>query len=348
MKIWIDFINTPQVSFFVPFIREFEQEGHELLLTCRDSGNTVALLKQQKLDYHIIGEEAAKGKAQKMSSFAKRLVQLYTFIRKHQPDVAASQSSFYQPVVAKLLNIPSLYTNDNEHAQGNLFGFWFASKVILPDALRHEPFTQKSYLKSKLSFYPSVKEAIYLSQQPDLQAGFSEKKNMIYFRPEPRTAQYYQGPLNFFDDTLLKLSKDYEVIVLPRDKQQRMHYTQDLFAAITVPNEPLSLRQIASNCLLFIGAGGSMTRELAVLGIPVVSVYQAESLCVDNYLVEKGLLQVNPQITYEEIKLLLQTKNANARDRSVLSDGEKSYALIRDSIIALCVNHPSTASSVTL
>jgi len=332
MKIWIDFINTPQVSFFMPFIREFEQNGHELLLTCRDSGNTVALLKQQKLTYHIIGDEATKGKMQKIGSFAKRLLELYTFMRKHPCDVAASQSSFYQPIVARLLNIPSLYTNDNEHAQGNLFGFWFANKVALPEALQHERFTKKIPLRSKLSFYPSVKEAIYLSQQPDLLSDSSEKKNTIYFRPEPRTAQYYEGPLNFFDDTLLQLSKDYEVIVLPRDKDQRLHYSQAIFAAITVPSEPLSLREIVSNCLLFIGAGGSMTRELAVLGIPVLSVYQAESLCVDNYLVEKGLMQVNPQISYDEIRALLAVKNGNSKERSALTDGEKSYILIRDSI----------------
>jgi predicted glycosyltransferase len=30
MKIWIDFINTPQVSFFIPFIKEFEKEQYQI------------------------------------------------------------------------------------------------------------------------------------------------------------------------------------------------------------------------------------------------------------------------------------------------------------------------------
>ncbi|GAB1452038.1 hypothetical protein MASR2M47_20940 [Draconibacterium sp.] len=149
MKIWIDFINTPQVSFWVPFIKAFKNDNHEIILTCRDSGNTIELLKQQGLDYQIIGKKVGNGVLQKLLFFPKRVYQLYSYISKNSPDVAASQSSFYQPIVARILSIPCLYTNDNEHAKGNLFGFLFASKVILPIALKNEKFTKKWPLRSK-------------------------------------------------------------------------------------------------------------------------------------------------------------------------------------------------------
>ena len=57
MKIWIDFINTPQVSFFIPFLKEFKGNNHDILLTCRDSGNTVDLLSQQEIPFQVIGEK---------------------------------------------------------------------------------------------------------------------------------------------------------------------------------------------------------------------------------------------------------------------------------------------------
>ena len=218
MRIWIDFINTPQVSFFVPFIKEFKKAGCEILLTCRDSGNTIELLKQNNLPYHVIGNRVGKGLFQKLMFFPKRLFLLYSFIRKQKPLTAASQSSFYQPIIARLLNIRCLYTNDNEHAKGNIFGFLFASKVILPFTLKNERFTKKWPLRNKLSYYPSVKESIYLSQQPELLTLLKNKKSKIYFRPEPWSAQYYTGPLNFFDEILLKLAEEYKVVVLPRDK----------------------------------------------------------------------------------------------------------------------------------
>jgi predicted glycosyltransferase len=335
MKIWIDFINSPQVSFWVPFIDELKRENHEILLTCRDSGNTIELLKQQNLNYQIIGERVGKSTMQKLLFFPKRLIKLYSYIRKEKPDIAASQSSFYQPLVARTLSIPCLYTNDNEHAKGNLFGFLFAKKIMLPVALKNEVFTTKWPQNSKISFYPSVKEAIYLSQQPELVTLISNKKDTIYFRPEPWSAQYYDGPLNFFDDMLLALSSEYRIIVLPRDKNQAEHYSQNKFKALNVPAKPLQLKNIVSDCLLFIGAGGSMTRELAVLGVPVVSIYQAKSLCVDKYLVEKGQMKINPDVTYSEIKSILTNSRNVEKNYSTLNEGKISYNLIKNTIVNL-------------
>jgi uncharacterized protein len=335
MKIWIDFGNTPQVSFWIPFIKEFEKEQHELLLTCRDSGNTVALLILYGLKFHVIGKGAGKGKLQKMLLFPKRLLKLFSFIRKNKPDIAVSQSSFYQPIISWLMGIPCLYTNDNEHAKGNWFGFRFANKVILPVALQYEEFTGREPLKSKVSFYPSVKEAIYLSQENDWFSTNDIKRDVIYFRPEPWSAQYYKGPLNFFDDTLIKLSTKYKVVILPRDKNQVQHFKLEKFSKLWIAEKPLTLKEIAGNCMLFIGAGGSMTRELAVLGIPVISIYQEEELMVDRYLVNRGCMTLKPEITYEEILSVLKQGKKETNDMSVLEEGLESYQTIINLINSL-------------
>jgi hypothetical protein len=335
MRIWIDIINSPQVSFFVPFINDFRKNGHEILVTCRDSGNTVDLLKQNNIEFHIVGERQKNLKEKKIRFFIKRLRKLYSFIRKQKIDVAASQSSFYQPIVARMLGIPCLYTNDNEHAKGNLFGFLFATKVILPVALKNESFTKKWPLRSKVVFYPSVKEAIYLSQNPELLNGLSQQKNKIYFRPEPWTAQYYDGPQNFFDNTLLNLLNEYDVIVLPRDKSQAEHYTQDKFGKLTVAQKPLNLQNIISDCLLFIGAGGSMSRELAVMGIPVISIYQADLLCVDKYLVDRDRLKVDPNVNYDAIKSMLNSNLEIKKEWVELNEGKESYSIIKDLVVEL-------------
>ena len=85
MKIWIDFINTPQVSFWIPFIKELRSEGHEIILTCRDSGNTVALLQLHGLTFEIIGESVGIGLFQKIMFFPNRILKLAAFIRKINP-----------------------------------------------------------------------------------------------------------------------------------------------------------------------------------------------------------------------------------------------------------------------
>lgn len=334
MRIWIDFINTPQVTFFVPFIKDFRQNNHEIILTCRDSGNTVALLQQQGIPFEIIGMRAGKQTFQKLFFFPVRLFKLFRFIKSGKPDIAVSQSSFYQPVVAKMLGIPCLYTNDNEHAKGNIFGFLFASRVILPSPLRTEKFSGKWLLNSKLEYYPGVKEAIYLSQTT-LPGDSVNTRSKIYFRPEPWSAQYYKGPLNFFDDVLLDLSEDYEVIVLPRDANQIVHYSHEKFKAVKVARKPISLNDIISDCVLFIGAGGSMTREMAVMGTPVISIYQSELLAVDKFLIERGYMIIDKNITYSGIKQFIGSPAFSKPDRAVLREGEESYRIIKNLIYGL-------------
>lgn len=335
MKIWIDFINTPQVTFFAPLLDDFRKNNHEILLTCRDSGNTVALLKQRDLPFTIVGDKVGKGTLQKLLFFPRRLMKLYSFIKKNRPDIAASQSSFYQPIVAKTLRIPCLYTNDNEHARGNIFGFLFAKRVVLPFVLKNNRSVKRWPLKSKVLFYPSVKEAIYLSQRTDVSSLSSGEKTKIYFRPEPWSAQYYNGPLNFFDTALLQLSKENEVVVLPRDKNQIEHYSQEKFLSLKVAKKPISFDSIVSDCKLFIGAGGSMTREMAVMGIPVISIYQAELLAVDKYLIEKGLMTINPDVSYNEVKSIMNSMSSPKNEWSVLKEGQQSYQLIKELIYNL-------------
>lgn len=87
--------------------------------------------------------------------------------------------------------------------------------------------------------------------------------------------------------------------------------------------------------MLFIGAGGSMTREMAVMEIPVISIYQAELLAVDRYLVDKGVMKINPGITYDEIRLFLNNIRKYRKEWLVLKEGEKSYSLILKLIYSL-------------
>lgn len=327
MNIWIDFINTPQVSFFLPFMEAYKQQGHDLVLTCRDSGNTVDLLDQQALPYTVIGSRVGRSTMDKLQLFPRRIMELWRFIRTEQPDIAVSHSSFYQPVVARMCGVPCLYTNDNEHAKGNVFGFLFAQKVFLPQALKSAAFTKKWPLKNKVSFYPGVKEAVYLSRYPYYKQQ-RPTRHTIYFRPEPWSAQYYRGAVNFFDEILIQLSTTHEVVILPRDADQARHYSQAEFDGIKVALKAIPFREIWARCKLFIGAGGSMGRELAVLQVPVISIYQADLLEVDRYLVDRGALVVDPNITYDKILEMLTDGGDEKMDWSLLEEGKGAYKMI--------------------
>ena len=78
-----------------------------------------------------------------------------------------------------------------------------------------------------------------------------------------------------------------------------------------------------------------MTRELAILEIPVISIYQAEMLSVDKYLIDRGLLTINPEITFQEIKSILGSEVQSKMEWMTLNEGKESFLLIKNLIIKL-------------
>jgi predicted glycosyltransferase len=337
MKIWIDFINTPQVSFFEPFIKDLRSEGHEFILTCRDSSNTVDLLKQKGWAHTIIGDRVEKSLAKKLFAFPIRVNNLIKYLKKNKPDVAIGQSSFYLPIASKAVGFPSIYTNDNEHALGNIPSFLFASTIFLPENLSVQKAVKQGASRKKIIQYPGIKEGVYLWEKGiEIQTGRNKSiQNTIYIRPEPQTAQYYSGKENFLDDFIIDLKDLYKITILTRDKNQREHYLKDKFEGIEVPEKPLEFKSIATDCLVFIGAGGSMTREMAMMGIPTISVYQGELLDVDKYLIEQNLMLHKPDLNLEKFNdFLSNLNNMENGTGSLLQKGKTAFELFKKTILS--------------
>ena len=134
MKIWIDLTNSPHVNFFAGLIRELQQ-GHKVLLTCRPLANTIELLDLHGFSYHVVGSHYGQSKIKKVLGFIIRILQLYCFLRNKDVDVGISHSGFNVPLVSKLLGIPCVYLNDNEHAEANRVSFLFADRIMVPEFL---------------------------------------------------------------------------------------------------------------------------------------------------------------------------------------------------------------------
>ena len=338
MKIWFDISNSPHVNMFHDLIRDLENKGHEVIITSRPLANTVELLNQRGLKHTIIGEHYGKKFYKKVFGYPIRVMQLRKFLKKNLPDLAVSQSSFHSPVAAKLIGVPSIYTNDNEHAMGNIPAFMFATKILIPENLPIENITKKGISHTKIKQYPGVKEGIYLwkkgTQIADARKNASDGIVRIYIRPEPLTAQYYKAKENFLDDMICEIKEKYHVTILTRDKTQLEHYRHKKFEKIQVPAKPIDFDEIANNCSLFIGAGGSMTRELAILGIPTISVYQDDLLAVDKYLISNGVMVHEPEITSEFVENYLKSSNHIAKNKEIMEKGQRAYQLLKDEILS--------------
>ena len=333
MKIWIDLTNSPHVNFFEGMIRELQQD-HDVILTCRPLANTIELLEIYGFSYHVVGKHYGRSKTKKALGFIVRILQLYGFLKNKSIDVAISHSSFYSPVVAKLLGVRSIYLNDNEYAEGNRIAFIFADKIMVPEFLDIQKVQRQWGKAEKVVQYPGVKEGIYLwHYKPAPSGGFKidnrKNKKIIFVRPEPWTAHYYKGGHNFIDNLLLDLQGSYKIVLLPRGKVQEEYYRQDKFSGVIVPEKSISLADVMENCDFFIGAGGTMTREAAVLGIPTISIYQDQLLEVDKYLIGKGYMIHKKDMDAKYVISYLKTAGKKPSDGQLLNKGREGYELIK-------------------
>lgn len=337
MKIWFDLSNSPHINMFHDLIRDLEADGHQVIITSRPLANTVELLDQRGLKHTVVGEHYGKNFYKKIFGYPIRVMQLRKFLKLLKPDLAVSQSSFHSPLVAKLLGIPSIYTNDNEHALGNRPSFFFATNILIPENLSVDKVARYGTSAKKVMQYPGVKEGIYLWQKGEKIRQQRQENPVegvqIYIRPEPQTAQYYKGKENFLDDTILGLKDKYRITVLPRDANQAKHYTQEKFSGVHVPEKPMSFDVIAAQCSIFIGAGGSMTREMAILGIPTISVYQDALLDVDEFLLSKGLMLHEPMLTAEKTDSFIKSLQNKPPALELMDKGKQAYQLFKQQIL---------------
>lgn len=347
MKIWFDFTNAPHINFFESMIAELRQSGHEIVITARDHSNTIALLDLAGLPYTTIGKHYGKHAHQKIYGFFHRAWSLRRFLRGRKIDAAISHSSFYSPFVARLLDCPSIYLNDNEHALGNILAFLFATRIMVPETLSLEKLRRQGASPRKTIQYPGVKEAIYLQDFARIErcipAPDADTPRKVYIRPEPWNAQYYKGDQAFLDTLIGQLSASFQVVVLPRGGNQAAHYLQMRSDRIAVIEGALSLADIYRDCALFIGAGGTMTREMAILGTPTISVYQDELLDVDRYLIDNGYMSHAPQPTLA-LALDILERHTKKNEVSLLQQGSRARALILQTLLGLAQAGPDNNS----
>lgn len=336
MKIWFDLSNSPHVNMFRTMIRDL-QRTHEVIVTSRPLANTEDLLRIHHIPHTTVGVHYGRSLTGKLCGYPIRVAQLLRFLRRRGVEVAVSQSSFHSPVVARLLGIRSVYLNDNEHAAGNLPAFACADRIMVPEFLTERSLRRQGARPAKVARYPGVKEGIYLWEHAQRRPAPSRARHpgapaRIFIRPEPWTAQYYRGPQNFLDDVIGALQTRASVTVLPRSREQYRHYAGAAFKGCRVLSGVLDIDAIAGDCDLFIGAGGTMTREMAVLGIPTISVYQDRLLDVDRYLIAQGACAHIPALTAQGALDYLASRVHAGPDAGLLAKGRAAYDMIKHEV----------------
>lgn len=300
MRVWLDFSNSPHPLLFAPVARRLQERGHTVLVTARDNAQTAELTRERWPDATLIGGPSPKGRRAKARTMVQRILELRRWARAADPDVALSHNSYGQIVAARQLGIPVVTAMDFEHQPANHLAFRLARTVLLPAALERCGLDRQGATARKTRFYGGLKEELYLADfQPDagllgrLGVELGDGGKLVVARPAPDLAAYHSFENPLFARCVTHVLRDPRttVVVLPRHAGQRAALAE-LGPRCIVAERAVDSRSLMSQADLMIGAGGTMTREAALLGVPTVSIFAGRRPAVDVWLERRGLLRM--------------------------------------------------------
>lgn len=300
MKVWIDLANSPHALLFAPIARRLESLGHDVALTMRDNAQTVELARERWGEVALMGGPSPAGTRAKARAMLRRVRDLARWARVERPDVALSHNSYGQIVAARALGIPAVTAMDFEHQPVNHLAFRLADTVLLPSAVDRATVRRQGAGPAKTRFYDGLKEEIYLGDfEPDagilrdLGNAARRRGPLVVARTPPSRATYHRFGNPLFEDALRVIADQPDVccVVLVRHPEQRRAIAEMGLENVVVPERAIDTRSLMYEADLVLGAGGTMTREAALMGVPTVSVFAGRSPAVDGLLEKRGALR---------------------------------------------------------
>ncbi len=295
VDVWIDITNSPHVHYFYQLIKKFEMENISYIITYRVFKNLKDIINLYTYNGKVVcigrhGEDLYS----KLTYSSERIIKLAKLINEVKPKVAIGKHSVELPRVAKGLGIPTVFIVDNEHATfQNKLTLPLPDKIISPIGTDRtilnkcggwniDTFNgvcEVSNVNSRLMGYYPINNNILND------IGLNSDLPTIVMRSCPNSS-YCSGKKDIIPKIIerLKSSIDCNIVCFPRNDEQKVKY-KSMGAVVPGVVDTLSLMYY-SDCV--IGAGGTMNREGAVLGVPTISCYPEKLLGVDKYLIDIG------------------------------------------------------------
>lgn len=310
VRIWIDLANSPHVPIFAPIVAELRARGHAVDLTARDFAQTVPLARRAFGDgVNVVGGHGGDGMRGKVGAIAGRAVALARTPEARRADMALSFCSHAQNLAARMRRLPALTMMDYEGQPANHLSFRCARRVLVPAAFPEADLRRCGARAAKVRRFPGLKEEIYIAgRAPDpADAGIEvpHDRIVVVLRPPATMAAYHRFENPLFDAVLERVAATPDALglILPRTADQAARLEERLLpGSLRVVREVPDGLALLAAADLAVGAGGTMNREAAVLGVPAYTVFAGRPAAVDAALIADGrLVQVRTEADLDRI-----------------------------------------------
>jgi len=321
-KIWIDILTPKQLLFFIKVSKKLESSGFKVFLTTRKYQEVCELIKLKGLEVPIIGKHGGYCLRDKLIASTERILLLTRHVEKINPDIALSFSSPEATRVAFGLNIPHICVNDSPHSEAvarltvPLSKLLFAPKIIPKKVWERFGIPRKSIIQYKaLDPVTWIKD---FQPNPEIlrKLNLNLKQPIVTIRPTEAYASYIRKKISDICPVTMKITQELlkllknkvQIVVIPRYQEQREVLKKKFSENVVIPEHAIDTVSLLHYSSLFIGAGGTMNTEAALLGKPVISCFPGKTTFVERYLVNLKLIYrvKNPETTVKLALNILQ------------------------------------------
>ena len=277
--------------------------GHEVLSTSRHYREAEGLAKVKNLKLEIVGRHGGATRYQKLRESAKRIFELADLINKFEPDLAITFCSPEASRVAFGLGVKHMAFNDSPHANAvSRIALPLVDHLFSPWVIPVREWIPFGISRAKITHYRALDPAAWLKQEkwqsrelPNIRPAATDvsKEKKILIRPEEINASYiadknFKNRISMIDSVVDRFHQTNEIVILGRYDEQVRHFAKRYEGKAEILEDVIDGISLLSSSSVFIGAGGTMTTEASLLGIPTISISPFR-FHVERYLVNSGL-----------------------------------------------------------
>jgi predicted glycosyltransferase len=305
-------------------------KNHKILCTSRNYREVVELAKIKKVNLRLIGKHGGSTKEGKLHSSIQRMDNLLDLISKFSPDLTVS---FCSPEAARIsygIGIKHIAFSDSPHAEAVMrLSVPFVQKLLIPWVIPKNEFVKYGISKKDIIHYKAIDASVIVKEKSKIiNVNINRNKKTIVIRPEESEAAYILGKTES-DNIIHEASKESEshnIIVLARYISQKNRLKEKFGNKVIIMDKVVDGKSLLNITDLFIGSGGTMTAESALMGVPTIS-YDAAPNYIEKYLVRIGLVkrETNPKKISILIKKMLNDKVNRKKAKIILDSMEDPY-----------------------
>ncbi len=320
MKIWIDILTPKQLLFSESIIEKLDKK-YEILCTSREYVEVQKLAKIRNFNLKYVGNHGGNDNNRKLDASIDRMGKLSRKIKAFRPDIVIS---FCSPEAARIsfgLGIKHIVFCDSPHANAVMrLTLPLVQKLLIPNIIPKKEFSKFGIDEKNIISYKAIDAVVTIKRKVNKKTSLPFKNNKrknILIRIEEEEASYVLKS-NKIIPIIKKITNEFKeenIVILGRYTKQIKNLQKIAGQKALVVKMSFDGKHLLNHTDVFIGSGGTMTAESALMGISTIS-YNAVPNIVENFLLKKKLIEreTDPNKISKQIKKIFDsTKGINQK-----------------------------------